>query len=101
MAGGTVFLWAIYPILDGSVKQNSLPFRAWYPYDTTVSPFYETTYVYQIVSVAFIASTGITVDTLITALSEFIGAQCDILCDNIKNFYVEQQFSVGLLMKLK
>ena len=91
MAGGTVFLWAAYPVLDGSVKQRRLPFLAWYPYDTTVSPFYEITYVYQIISVAFIASTTITIDTLITALNEFIGAQCDILCDNLKQNSVENQ----------
>ena len=93
MSTGAVFFWATYPILDGSVQENRLPFLAWYPYDTTVSPFYEITYVYQIMSVAFIASTALTVDTLIAALSVFIGAQCDILCDNLKQIFMEDNFN--------
>ena len=84
MGSGAVFFWAVYPILDGSVKENRLPFLAWYPYNTTISPLYEITYVYQIISVAFIASTSLAVGTLIAALNVFIGAQCDILCDNLK-----------------
>ena len=84
MASGAVFFWATYPILDGSVTENRLPFLAWYPYDFTISPFYEITYVYQIVSMAFIAATSLTIAMLIAALNVFIGVQCDILCDNLK-----------------
>ena len=53
-------------------------------YDFTISPFYEITYVYQIVSMAFIAATSLTIAMLIAALNVFIGVQCDILCDNLK-----------------
>ena len=84
MGGGAVFFWALYPILDGSVQEKRLPFLAWYPYDTTVSPFYEITYLYQIISVGVIASSGGAIDTLIAALNVFVGTQCDILCDNLK-----------------
>ncbi|KAJ3648705.1 hypothetical protein Zmor_020486 [Zophobas morio] len=96
MSGGAVFFWATYPILDGSVKENRLPFLAWYPYDTTISPFYEITYIYQIISVAFIAATTLTIDTLIAALNVFIGAQCDILCDNLKYVFVEDRLNASV-----
>ncbi|XP_063925985.1 odorant receptor 46a-like [Zophobas morio] len=113
MGSGAVFFWAVYPILDGSVKENRLPFLAWYPYNTTISPLYEITYVYQIISVAFIASTSLAVGTLIAALNVFIGAQCDILCDNLKysvkgrsvvpfssEFFSLLMFEIGVLVEI-
>ncbi|KAJ3635798.1 hypothetical protein MTP99_008677 [Tenebrio molitor] len=84
-SSGAVFFWATYPILDKSVQQRRLPFLAWYPYDTTISPLYEFTYIYQIISVAFIAAATLSIDTLIAALNMFIGAQCDILCDDLRH----------------
>ena len=92
MSSGAVFFWATFPILDGSVKENRLPFLAWYPYDTTVSPLYEITYVYQIISFVFIAATTLTTDTLIGVLNVFIGAQCDILCDDLRHIFDEDHF---------
>lgn len=85
MSGGAIFLWATFPILDKSVKDHRLPFMAWYPFDTTVSPNYEIAYVYQIIGVIFVASSTLGVDTLIAALSMYIGAQIDILCDNLRH----------------
>ena len=93
MSSGAVFFWATYPILDGSVKENRLPFLAWYPYDTTVSPLYQITYVYQIISFGFIAATALTTDTLIAILNLFVGAQCDILCDDLKHIFREDHLN--------
>ncbi|RZC41867.1 7tm 6 domain containing protein, partial [Asbolus verrucosus] len=67
------------------VKDSRLPFLAWYPYNSKVSPFYEITYVYQIVSISFIAIANSNIDTLIAALNMYIGAQFDILCDDLRN----------------
>ncbi|RZC33727.1 7tm 6 domain containing protein [Asbolus verrucosus] len=80
-----VFFLCTFPILDKSVKEYRLPLMAWYPYNTKVSPFYEITYVYQCVSLLFIAITNVSTDTLIAALNMYIGAQCDIFCDDLRN----------------
>ncbi|KAJ3663584.1 hypothetical protein Zmor_007832 [Zophobas morio] len=93
MSAGAVFFSATYPILDGSVKEHRLPRPAWYPYDATVSPLYQITYVYQIFSFTFIAATALTTDTLIAILNLFVGAQCDILCDDLKYTFREEHLN--------
>ena len=84
MTSYTVLIWTIFPFLNSSFKERSLPFAAWYPYDSKKSPFYELTYVYQVLGVWYLAVATINMDTLIAALMVLIGAQCDILCDNLK-----------------
>ncbi|XP_044270072.1 odorant receptor 83a-like [Tribolium madens] len=84
MSSGALFFWATFPILDKSVKDHRLPFLAWYPFDTKVSPFYEIAYVHQVIGVIFVAISTVGVDTLIAALCMYIGAQIDILCDNLR-----------------
>jgi hypothetical protein len=54
--GSTVLLLGVFPVVDGSFRQYRLPFVAWYPYNTTISPFYEITYIYQTFSIGFLAS---------------------------------------------
>ncbi|RZC34348.1 7tm 6 domain containing protein, partial [Asbolus verrucosus] len=83
----TVFFWSTYPIFDKSYKNWRLPFLAWYPYNTNVSPYYELTYIYQVISVSFHGCNAITVDTLIAVLHLYIGTQFDILCDDISHLY--------------
>ncbi|RZC42226.1 7tm 6 domain containing protein [Asbolus verrucosus] len=82
-----VFFWSTFPIFDNSIKDHRLPFLAWYPYRTDLSPNYEITYIYQVFGVAFSACTAITVDTLIAALHMYIGTQFDILCDDIRHLH--------------
>ncbi|EFA09170.1 odorant receptor Or1 [Tribolium castaneum] len=84
---GTNAFWAIYPLLDKSEGGKRLPFLAWYPYNTTITPLYEITYVYQIVSVSFITTVHVNVDVLVAALNIFNGSQFEILCDNLKNLH--------------
>ena len=95
----TLILWAVFPIVDGSFREYRLPFSAWYPYNTKVSPFYELTYVYQIVSIWFLSITNFNMDTLIAALMMYIGTQCDILSDDVKNLGSrgELEFNTKLL----
>ncbi|XP_044270427.1 odorant receptor Or1-like [Tribolium madens] len=81
----TCFFWCAYPILDKRIKQHKLPFLAWYPYDSSVSPMYEITYFYQAVAIWYIVIISFNTDVLIGALNMFVGAQCDILCDNLRN----------------
>ncbi|RZB89854.1 odorant receptor 59a-like, partial [Asbolus verrucosus] len=87
MASGAIFFWSTYPILDKSVEKYRLPFMAWYPYNTKISPYYEITYIYQILGIIFVATTALSIDTLIAALNMYIGAQFDILCDDIRHLY--------------
>ncbi|RZC36703.1 7tm 6 domain containing protein, partial [Asbolus verrucosus] len=64
-----------------------LPFSAWYPYDTKISPLYEITYLYQIIGIWFLTVGAVNMDTLIAALMMYIATQCDILCDDLKNLH--------------
>lgn len=83
--GTTLCLWALFPILDGSYKKYRLPFSAWYPFDTKTSPTYEITYTYQVMCIWFMAIANLNMDTLIAALMMYVGAQCDILSNDLQN----------------
>ncbi|KAJ3663650.1 hypothetical protein Zmor_007888 [Zophobas morio] len=87
MCIGTNMFWAAYPLLDKSTSGKRLPFLAWYPFDTTKSPAYEITYIYQIASVGFITTVHVNIDALVAALNVFSGNQFDILCDNLRNLH--------------
>ncbi|RZC35216.1 7tm 6 domain containing protein, partial [Asbolus verrucosus] len=77
-------LWIILPVLDGS-KDFQLPMVVWYPYDIKSSPVYEITYLHQVISICFILIAAYNIDMFISALMMYVGAQCDILCDNLRN----------------
>ena len=83
--GATVCIWAIFPLLDNSVKTKRLPFAAWYPYNVKISPLYEITYLYQMVGISYISVAAINMDMMITSLMMHVGTQCEILCDNLRN----------------
>ncbi|RZC37966.1 7tm 6 domain containing protein, partial [Asbolus verrucosus] len=84
-AGGpTVVLWLIAPLLIRT-KEFQLPFKIWYPYNTKVSPLYEITYCHQTLAYVYTAISVYNADMLIAALMVFIGAQCDILSDDLRN----------------
>ncbi|XP_063926029.1 odorant receptor Or1-like [Zophobas morio] len=82
--GSTVVMWISFPLLDKSYKESRLPFVAWYPYDYTKSPLYEITYIYQSFSLVFLNVFNSNLDMFSVCLMICIGAQCDILCDNLK-----------------
>ena len=84
-AAATVLFWTFYPVFDQSVKEYRLPFSAWYPFNTSFTPNYEITYMYQVVSIWFISVADVNMDMFIIALMMFTGVQCDILCDNLRN----------------
>ncbi|KAJ3663370.1 hypothetical protein Zmor_007649 [Zophobas morio] len=83
--GTTLILWSVIPFLDGSFKNYGLPFTAWYPYNSKSSPWYQFTYIHQVISICFIASANLNMDMIIVALLVYIVAQCEILCDDLKN----------------
>ena len=96
MVGATVVFWSIFPFLNNSVKDKELPFMAWYPYNTKITPLYELTYFYQVFTIWYLTLAAINMDTLIAALMMYVGNQCDILCDNIRNLKSpKNEYDVG------
>jgi hypothetical protein len=77
----------LFPLLDKTAEEKRLPFLAWYPYNTQISPFYQITYIHQIASVVFITTVHVNIDTLVAAINAFNGSQFDILCDNLRNLH--------------
>ncbi|RZC34671.1 7tm 6 domain containing protein, partial [Asbolus verrucosus] len=100
MALGTIFFWSTYPIFDKSVHERRLPFLAWYPFNTKISPYYEITYAYQVIGVTFSASTALSVAALITAYYMYIAAQFVILSDDVRHLYDKSNNSINFKMKL-
>ena len=90
-SAATLTLWSIFPILDRTVKKHRLPFSAWYPYDAKISPLYEITYLYQVIGIWFLSVANINIDTLISALMVYVGAQCDILSHELSTLKIENQ----------
>ena len=80
-----MMLFCLIPLVDGAFKEFRLPFWAWYPYETKISPNYELTYIYQVVSIAMLAATNLNMDTLMAALMMYVAIQCDFLSDNVKH----------------
>lgn len=97
----TAFLWSIYPFLDKSYAQFSLPFPARYPYNTKQSPLYEISYCHQVIGLFFVSIASLNIDTLIAALMMYIGIQCDLLCENLKNSKHHKIFHKQLAIYVK
>ncbi|KAJ3663599.1 hypothetical protein Zmor_007846 [Zophobas morio] len=81
--GGNTF-WAIYPMMDKS-EEKRLPFLGWYPYDYKKSPYYEITYIYQVIGICYLSTLHVNVDQLISAFNVYTSSQFDMLRDNIRN----------------
>ena len=77
--------YAVAPLLTGSAKKHQLPLLASYPYDATITPFFEITYLHQVGSIFILGICDANMDTFVAAFSLYAGNQLDILCDNLKN----------------
>lgn len=87
MVGATTTLMLVFPFFNNSLQQKQLPFAAWYPFSTKKSPFYEVAYLYQAVGMWYLTVANVNMDTLIAALMMYVGTQCDILCDDLRNLH--------------
>lgn len=97
-----LFLLFFFPVMDGSYKDHRLPFWAWYPFDTNRSPNYELTYIYQVTSSWFLASSNLIMDTMMAALMTYIMAQCDILTNYLQNLTDgDERYSVKIVKCIK
>ena len=77
--------WIIYPILDGSPGEKRLPFLAWFPYDYKISPLYELTFVFEILTTNYVTLIHVNTDFIIFGLNVCAGCQFDMLSDNLRN----------------
>ncbi|XP_063925633.1 odorant receptor Or1-like [Zophobas morio] len=93
-----VALFAAFPILDQRIKEYRLPFSAWYPYNTKISPLYELTYLYQVIAILFMATVNVNTDILISALMMYVAAQCDILCDELRNLNASENIHEKIII---
>ncbi|RZB40739.1 7tm 6 domain containing protein [Asbolus verrucosus] len=84
---GWIIFWMMCPIFDRTFKEYHLPFPFSYPFNTKTSPYYEMTYLHQFIAVDYLSMTNVNIDTLIAALNMYIGAQLDILCDDLRNLH--------------
>ena len=87
-----------FPILDGTYRSYNLPVPAWFPYDFKSAPYYHITYVYQIISSSILVTAGFNLDMFMVALIIFVTAQCDILCEELKNNLRSPNFHHKLLL---
>lgn len=82
-AGGMIF-FLFFPLLDKSDHRRLL-FPSWYPFETQKSPFYEITFVYQVLSLLYVGLVNIDIDLFLSAVNMYIGCQFDLLCYNLQN----------------
>ncbi|KAJ3663342.1 hypothetical protein Zmor_007629 [Zophobas morio] len=80
----TAFIWSLYPLVDQSFLKFRLPLEARYPFEITTLPLYFIIYFHQVAALFLVAIGALHVDTLNAALMVLAGAQCDILCQNLK-----------------
>lgn len=92
----TVLVWCIAPLFnsvvgeseDKFIEENNtisrlLPLKSWYPFDTKSSPNYEIVYVFQVISVYFLAQARINIDVFFISVILLLTAQLAILNLNI------------------
>ncbi|KAJ3663333.1 hypothetical protein Zmor_007624 [Zophobas morio] len=95
-------IWSTLPFLTKSVEKKQLPLSAWYPYNNTISPLYELTFLHQVLGIWYIILSNVNIDTFFYALLTCIVIQCDILCDNCKNLEsVNFNFNQSLIFCIK
>ncbi|RZC34832.1 7tm 6 domain containing protein, partial [Asbolus verrucosus] len=90
IGGPTITLRMLYPFLT---KSRVLPLPAWYPYNIQISPLYEISFLHQFVTVLYSVVALYNIDMFIIALLVFVGAQCDIICDDLRNLN-EKNFEI-------
>ncbi|XP_030755395.1 odorant receptor Or1-like [Sitophilus oryzae] len=72
----TQLFWCLKPLFE---NERTLPTKAWYPYNSSVTPYFEITTGCQTISIAYTIFHIINIDSFAKNLLIAIGAQCDIL----------------------
>ncbi|XP_044258383.1 odorant receptor 4-like [Tribolium madens] len=75
-------MWMILPL----TKQGKyLPTKYWIPFDYRLPVVYELLYLFECSCIIFHAFSNVALDTFFSIAMIQIGAQCDVLCDTIRN----------------
>lgn len=65
--------------------KRTFPLEVWYPFDAYQTPFYQILYFHQIIALLGVCLTMLWSEIIIGALTNFIGIQCELLCDNLSH----------------
>ncbi|RZC39108.1 uncharacterized protein BDFB_009940, partial [Asbolus verrucosus] len=79
-----ISMWMVIPLTK---KDKVLPTKYWIPFDYTLPVVYELLYIFECTCIIFHAFSNVALDTFFSIAMVQIGAQCDILCDTIKNIH--------------
>ncbi|XP_044580131.1 odorant receptor 85c-like [Cotesia glomerata] len=83
------------------IEKGSLPMRAIYPYDITVSPNHELTFFYQFYCVAYCLMVVITIDASVIGMMRWLTIQILALTNNYKYCNSKLSKRAGLVSPLK
>lgn len=87
--------WTITPLLH--IENKSLPFLAWYPFDTQKRFFYELTFIHQSIGFLLLATANVNIDAFIAYLMLYVESQLQILMDNLKMKHWSSDFNANLM----
>lgn len=62
-----------------------LPYNCWYPYDFKKSPYYELSWIHQLISVYYCCVVIVNFDMFAVTLMIYIGQECDMLVNTVEN----------------
>ncbi|XP_063909856.1 odorant receptor Or1-like [Zophobas morio] len=77
-----ITMWMVLPLTK---KGKFLPTKYWIPFDYRLPVVYELLYVFECCCIIFHAFSNVALDTFFSIAMVQIGAQCDVLCDSIRN----------------
>ncbi|XP_046745104.1 odorant receptor Or1-like [Diprion similis] len=80
-----VFCWGFTPIANIIAGNNRrLPMDGWYPYNVSLTPAFEFTYIHQTVAVVLACFHNVAMDTLVAGLITVACCQLEILKTNLR-----------------
>lgn len=97
-----ISIWLLTPLLDEESGERKLPFRQWFPYNIQISPNYELTYIYQVISCFMTASNVVSSDLATYGFMIRISAEYDVLKYNLEKLnevYEIEEFDVDEIKK--
>lgn len=82
VALGSTGIVSLLPLLQ---KHRTLPLKCWYPFDATVSPYYEALYVSQVLVQIIMPLSFCMTMTVPLVMAFLLCSQYDVLCCSLRN----------------